>query len=300
VLLTGLAPGTNYYYRVVARNVSHVIRSDAFGFSTGGDLIVDNPEAQYSGNWTLATSAADKYGAYYQYALTTNGGMPTAEATYVPAIAVAGQYDVAIWYPGGAGRSTNAPVTIFHNGGVTTFGVNQTTNGGVWRLLASALDYAAGTNNFAVVGNNTGETNTVVMADAMRWSYTLSQDNPPDGSVPPWWADFYFGGNVDGAADADGDGLSNYSEFVCGTDPTDGGSRFTVSASAGGSGMQIRFAPWQGGRSYQLATTSNLNSSAWALLPDVPMVGGLDGAFTVTNLSAGGPQFYRVAVRFAP
>ncbi len=56
-------------------------------------------------------------------------------------------------------------------------------------------------------------------------------------------------------ADADGDGVVQFAEFVFGTDPTDAGSRFTVSASAAGSGMQIGFTPWQGGRRYQLATT---------------------------------------------
>ena len=86
--------------------------------------------------------------------------------------------------------------------------------------MASNVNFAAGIAGiagFAVIANNTGESNVVVMAHAMRWSYVASQDNPTDNSVPALWSDFYFNGTVDGAIDSDGDGFSNHREYILGT-----------------------------------------------------------------------------------
>ncbi len=98
--------------------------------------------------------------------------------------------------------------------------------------MASNVNFAAGIAGiagFAVIANNTGESNVVVMAHAMRWSYVASQDNPTDNSVPALWSDFYFNGTVDGAIDSDGDGFSNHREYILGTDPTDAASTLTTS-----------------------------------------------------------------------
>ena len=61
----------------------------------------------------------------------------------------------------------------------------------------------------------------------MRWDYDPAQDYPTNGTVPAWWATYYFGTNAyanpnaSGSADADRDGYSNYAEYVFGTNPTD-------------------------------------------------------------------------------
>src|SRR6185503_1667092 len=153
-------------------------------------------------------------------------------------------------YSAGSNRATNVPVTILYNGGSVTYAVNETTNGGAWQPLAAGLDFAAGSAGFALIENNTGETNSVVMADALKWSYVLSQDNPGDGSVPSWWANFYFGADVEGAQDADGDGWSNYAEYILGTDPTDTSSRLQARVDRTVTGIQMTFNPRLGGRVY--------------------------------------------------
>jgi hypothetical protein len=134
------------------------------------------------------------------------------------------------------------------------------TNGGAWQLLASNINFATGTGGFAVIANNTGETNAVVMADALRWSYSLSQDNPPDGSVPKWWSDFYFGGPIGGALDPDGDGYSNYAEYIHGTEPNNSLSHLDLRAQLAGGQIQFTFAPAVGGRTYQIAVATNFTA----------------------------------------
>ena len=300
VLLTGLTPETTYFFRVLAQTEGGTLRSTATSFTTAGSLIVDNEAALYSGSWTLGTSATDKYGSYYQYAAVTGGFIANAEATYIPNIPTLGLYDVFEWHPAGSGRTTNAPITIYYNGGAITRSLNQTINGGAWQLVASNVNFAAGTGGFAIIANNTGETNVVVMADAMRWSYVAAQDNPADNSVPAWWSDFYFNGAVDGSVDSDGDGFSNHREYILGTDPTDAASTLLTSHTLNTDNIQLNFSPMLGGRSYKLATTTNLADTAWTLLNTSPNITNTMGTFSITNGLTPGSKFYRVSVQLAP
>jgi len=300
VLLTGLTPETTYFFRVMAETEGGTLRSTAVSFTTAGSLIVDNADALYSGSWTLGTSATDKYGSYYQYATATDGFIASAEATYVPNIPTPGLYDVFEWHPAGAGRATNTPITIYYNGGAMTQPMDQTINGGAWQLVAANVNFAAGTGGFAVIANNPGATNVAVMADAMRWSYVTAQDNPTNNSVPAWWSDFYFNGVVDGAVDSDNDGFSNHHEYILGTDPTDEASTLQTSHTLNAGSIQLSFAPMLGGRSYKLATSTNLADTDWTFLNTSPNITNNTGTFSITNDPAPGPQFYRVSVQLAP
>jgi len=301
VLLLGLIKNTNYFFRVTSRNGTNVVRSAPFAFSTDLNLILDNPQAEYIGNWTLGTSSLDKYADSYQYAATLAGPAPSAQARYTPALPVAAKYDVYLWYPAGSNRTTNAPITIYFDSGSLLTNVNQTVNGGAWQLLAAGLDFGAGTNGFVTVGNNTGESGKVVMADAVRWSYSPGQDNPGDGTVPQWWASFYFGTAVDPSQDHDKDGLSAYAEFVFGTDPTNAVSRLQLRAEGvPPAGLRVAFAPKLADRIYDLQRITNLSAGAWS---NVNLVAAADtdgeGVFIITNPPAG-PNFYRLAVRLMP
>ena len=300
VLLVGLQPGTNYFYRIIATVGTTEFSEGPFSFSTDFDLIVDNPQASYSGTWTLGNSAPDKYGTYYQSAATTTSPAASAVATYTPNIVLPAKYDVSVWYPAGANRTTNAQITIFYNTGAAGGSVNQTIHGGSWQTVATGLEFAAGTGGFANIGNNTGESGKVVMADAVRWSYTLAQDNTFAGTVPDWWSGYYFGGSVNANLDPDGDGLSTYAEYVVGSDPTNSSSGLRVRAQKTASGAQITFSPFLSGRVYQLSAATNLTGASWGLLTNVPAAGAGEGVFSITNTSALPLRFYRLAVRLAP
>jgi hypothetical protein len=133
------------------------------------DIILDNTNAEvvYTGGWTLGTTAVGRYQADYRFASSAAG--VTATATYRPALPNAGRYAVAVWYPAGSNRATNAPWIISSLVGSTNIFVNQQTNGGGWLTLATGLPFGAGTNSFVQLANNAGP--GVVLADAVRFSF---------------------------------------------------------------------------------------------------------------------------------
>jgi uncharacterized repeat protein (TIGR01451 family) len=303
VLLTGLTQGTNYAFEALSWVGSRLYTTNG-SFSLTNTLILNTQDAIYSGLWNKGTVAPGIYGSFYQFT-TTTADNPTASALYEPYIPAAGLYDVYIWYPQSALFTANAQVHIHGGTNDIVLSVNETTNGGAWQPLTANMYFAGGTNGYVMLDNNTGETNKYLVANAMKWVYIASQDDTAKGTVPAWWANFYFGTNangyVDGSADADGDGYSNFAEYVLGTDPTDATSHlnFTVS-SVSSNAIEVSFAPWQGGRSYQLQGTADLTSPVWITLTNNYTVGtNGSGTFTVTPDGSSGP-FYRLSAGITP
>ena len=72
------------------------------------------------------------------------------------------------WHSVGTNRATNAAHTINFSGGSLTYNVNQQANGGKWNTLGTFY-FAAGGGN--VVINAAGANGTVVIADAVRFTY---------------------------------------------------------------------------------------------------------------------------------
>jgi hypothetical protein len=207
-----------------------------------------------------------------------------------------------MWYPQSSGFATNTPVFVSGATNEIFLSVNQATNGGSWRPLAQDLYFASGVTGNVAIFNNTGNTNSAVVANGMRWIYDDAQDNPTNGTLPAWWSTFFFGtNNVSGSADEDGDGYSNFAEYVFGTDPTNAASAlvFTVAPLAGNM-VSVKFSPYQGGRVYQLLSTTNLDNPQWLTLTNVPTVDtNGNGVFTVAqpNPSAG---FYQLSATLSP
>ena len=164
----GDAGGTNNPLPVTM--TSNKVISATF-VSTATDIILDNTNAAvtFIGAWQSGSSSTDKYGPDYRFASSSAAG--TSNATYRPYIYAPGYYDVSVWYPQGANRATNAPWRVVYDGGSTNVAVNQTTNGGGWRVIAAARPFAQGTNGYASVSNNTGYSGSVVLADAVRFSF---------------------------------------------------------------------------------------------------------------------------------
>ncbi|MFN7141034.1 MAG: family 43 glycosylhydrolase, partial [Limisphaerales bacterium] len=63
------------------------------------ELILDNAEAQFAGDWSTGVSSLDKFGVDYRFARVSN--TVTHTATYIPNIPVTANYDVFAWYPQG-------------------------------------------------------------------------------------------------------------------------------------------------------------------------------------------------------
>ena len=154
-------------------------------WSTNGDLFLDNTNAEvtFSSEWSTGSTSADKYLADYRFASTAAGG--TATAVYRPALGVAGFYDVFVWYPQGSNRATNVPWSVVYSGGSTNIAVDQTVNGGDWRLIAAARPFAPGTNGFVQLSNDTGAAGKVVLADGVRFLIVTPLNTPPTISAHP-------------------------------------------------------------------------------------------------------------------
>ncbi len=301
VLLSGLSPDADYALQLVAESDTNQWSSPVLGFRTAGTIIIDNPDASFSGTWTPGTSSADKYLVDYAYAGAVTGAA-SATATFTPSIATPGRYDVYVWYPQGSNRSTNAPFLIQSASGSPIVRVNQTTGGGAWRLLAANRTFDRGTTGKVVLSNNTGESSRVVLADAVRFSYTAGQDNPAPGSIPLWWADYYFGSAVSGTLDHDRDGYDAYAEYVVGTSPVDAGAHLRMGMGSGVDDQPaVWFAPWHSGRSYQLEVAADPAAGPWVNLSHAPPQSTPTGEGRITDASGiQDHRFYRLRVTLTP
>ncbi len=177
----GVSTGDTFSYQVSAYDLAgnESYRSNAAMATTPPmlDIIIDNTSASYIGTWSTADDTETRYDDDYRYgACSPSTGRI---ARWTPDIDVAGTYQVYVWYPSDANRSTKAPYTVYYSGGSTTVQVDQTTNGGQWNPIA-VRPFAAGTAGYVQLGNGTGESSsTCVCADAVRFLYLGPIDTAP-------------------------------------------------------------------------------------------------------------------------
>jgi uncharacterized lipoprotein YddW (UPF0748 family) len=282
VLLSGLDFNTSYFFSVASASGTNLTRSGGWSFATAGELILDNTDATFTGSWTPGAASTDKYGPDYRFAGTSTNGV-TASAYFTPDITVQGNYDVFVWHPQGGNRSTNTPVTVVYKNGVVGTRINQEINGGQWFQVGTNLPFLRGTNGFVRISNATSDEGQVVMADAVRFIYRAEQDAPSGLSVPDWWAFHYFGANTNALADHDGDGYTDWAEYLLGTVPTNSASRLSFElAGTEGQTLRATFSPIQAGRFYRME--QKLEPSGWLTLSNSPLPGPNGAAsFTLTN-----------------
>lgn len=297
ILLTGLSPAASYSYQTLSHAGTNTYLSGVYQFTTAGTLILDNPAATFTGDWTVGSSSPDKFSTNYHFA-TSVAGAATATATWRPNITTPGKYDVSIWYPEGGNRANNAPFQISFHGGTTNIAINQQTGGGGWRLIASNIEFAKGTSGFVRLGNNANA--TVVLADAVKFDYVEAQDFPTDNTVPTWWRDFFFGGPVDPIADPDNDGYHTAREYVMGTIPTNTLSRLKFGVTSSNATVQVSFWPRLEERAYQLLTRPELGIAPWDEISGSPSITP-EGAGIFALSPTNAPQnYYRLRVELNP
>ena len=131
-------------------------------------------------------------------------------------------------------------------------------------ILDGAVVSGSLSNNWLTVTNIGSGQHAIWSSAALSPSQTTLYNN---------WASAWFGTNAANpaiagqTADADGDGMNNYSEFIAGTDPTNPESRFTVNISAPTPVNYSNFVisvSGQSGRSYTLERSLTLAPTAWS------------------------------------
>jgi hypothetical protein len=157
---------------------------------------------------------------------------------------------------------------------------------------AISFDHASASPNGLASFKKTALTGLVTLADRSASSYN-------DG-IPDSWRLRYFG-TVDNLlsqadADADGDGATNWEEYVAGTDPTDAKSCLTVSSQPAAAQSTLNSVirwPSVAGKSYFIERSTSLFAPNW--IPVSTNIGsGTDMEYQ--DATGGNVRFYRVRV----
>ncbi len=162
-------------------------------------LIVDNPQAEFTGSWTTSSYSQDRYGADYRFTAQGDG---SAYGIFRPTLPATGQYQIYEMHPQGTNRTTEAEHIIVHASGETTIKVDQQSFGGTWILLGT-YSLTQGTTCYVKITNKFSDSSKVVMADAIKFAYVNIVPSPtpsptpvitpspiptptPEGGIPPF------------------------------------------------------------------------------------------------------------------
>jgi hypothetical protein len=184
----------------------------------------------------------------------------------------------------GLGNITNEPAFMDNlNGDVRLATNSPCINSGINRFVLSSVDLDE---HSRVVGGTVdlGAYEFQNPASVISYAWLQQYGLPTDGSV-----DY---------ADIDGDGMNNWQEWICGTNPTNAASVLKMLAPAPGSpGVAVI---WQSvtNRSYfvQRATNLTIHPSFVTLATSIAGQSGTT-PFSDTNANGAGPFFYRVGVQ---
>jgi hypothetical protein len=142
------------------------------------------------------------------------------------------------------------------------------------------------------------QTNNLILGATINFdaSYTFIDLN--HNSISDAWEMYYFGvvsTNRTQNTDTDGDGMTDYAEFIAGTNPTNAASNLKFLSASLQTNRLVKF-QWSAipGRIYQVQTSTNLQ--AWSPLTDWLQAKVSPMTYVTTN-SASGAHLYRVQVR---
>lgn len=199
-----------------------------------------------------------------------------------------------------AATVASGQTTLGWNAAVGAAGYNvkqSTVSGGPYTPVASAINAV----NYLCTGATPGvATYYVVSAVDSVGESANSAEIVVDG-IPSSWRAQYFGDSLSASsaagADPDGDGMSNYQEYLVGLNPLDPSSVFRISATErAGDDIVIGFDSVIG-KSYAVEKSTTLETGSWTVVED--NIAGTGGVVSVTDSGAAAlPRiFYHVKLQ---
>jgi hypothetical protein len=130
-------------------------------------IIVDNPDAVKTGNWTATSNMPGFIGL--DYLQDANQGKGTKSARFIPNLPVDGSYEVQVSYTAASNRATNVPVQIQTADALSSLVLNERTAPDTDAPFVSlgTFRFSAGTSGYLEISN--AGTNGYVVADAVRF-----------------------------------------------------------------------------------------------------------------------------------
>jgi hypothetical protein len=171
----------------------------AFSSSNLIQIIMDDDEAIYVGTWPLISNNSCAYEGDFRY---NDAGTGSETATWIPNMPESGNYDVYVRWIAHSNRASNAPYTVFYDGGSDTVYKDCRVNGCQWNLLGT-YSFAAGTSGYIQLTDNA---DGYVNADAIM--ITIS------GAAPGIYAPNVIGDNATYGFYATGHGAHGWVECL--------------------------------------------------------------------------------------
>ena len=206
------------YTVVLSDDADERVFADAIRFVSGNPdnpyPVADTHYVRFEGSgWHGSTT-----GGYNDDWAYHDAGTGTNKATWTANISLAGDHDVWAWWTENTNRATNAPFTVYYEGGSETVYKNQKTDGGKWVKLGT-YNFQVGTYKVELTDLADGR----VVADVIWWDNIGDNEGGTGDGMRDGWELFYGLDPAvdDSTEDEDSDGLNNLGEFQNGTDPTE-------------------------------------------------------------------------------